>query len=67
MSDDLKDAGLNDGLRINVNESWEVQHWCRTFRCSEDALKAAVQRVGVMAVDVRREMEKRVRRDPELS
>jgi hypothetical protein len=59
MADNLADRSQQDRLRINVNEEWEVQHWTRTFKCSEDALRAAVQRVGVMVDDVRRDLERR--------
>jgi hypothetical protein len=54
MADDLKDRGPRDRERVNVNEDWEVRHWCTAFGCTEAELRDAVGRVGVMATDVRR-------------
>jgi hypothetical protein len=54
MADDLKDRGPRDRERVNVNEDWEVRHWCEAFGCTEEELRDAVRRVGVMATDVRR-------------
>jgi len=53
MADDLKKRGPADAQRINVNETWEVEHWCKEFRCTEAELKEAVDTVGVLAKDVR--------------
>jgi hypothetical protein len=53
MADDLKKRGPADATRINVNETWEVEHWCKEFRCTEAELKEAVDTVGVLAKDVR--------------
>jgi hypothetical protein len=53
MADDLKKRGPADATRINVNETWEVEHWCKEFRCTESELKEAVDTVGVLAKDVR--------------
>lgn len=43
-----------DRTRVNVEDSREIEFWCREFRCEEGQLLAAVERVGVMADDVRR-------------
>lgn len=54
MSDDLSKRGPQDRSRVNVNEAWEVRHWCTQFNCTEAQLRAAVKAVGVMVTDVRR-------------
>lgn len=54
MSDDLKNRGPQDRARINVNESWEVEWWCKELGCTAAQLREAVKEVGVMADDVRR-------------
>jgi hypothetical protein len=54
MSDDLTNRGPKDRTRVNVNESWEVKHWCAHFKCTEAQLRTAVKAVGVMVVDVQR-------------
>ncbi len=56
MADDLKKRGPADAARINVNEPWELAYWTTTLRVTPEALKAAVKKVGVMVVDVRREL-----------
>ena len=47
MSDNLNNRGPQDASRINVNEDWELKHWTRQLGVSEEALKAAVKKVGV--------------------
>ena len=53
MADDLKKRGPADAKRVNVNETWEVEHWCKEFRCTPAELKEAVDAIGVLAKDVR--------------
>ena len=38
--------------RININEDDEIRYWTKELDVSEDELRAAVNRVGVMAADV---------------
>jgi hypothetical protein len=58
MADDLSNRGAADRARINVNEPHEVRYWCKQLGCTEAELRAAVQRAGVMADDVRRALGK---------
>ena len=53
MADDLKKRGPADAKRVNVNEPWEVEYWCKEFRCTAAELKEAVDAVGVFAKEVR--------------
>lgn len=62
MSDDKTVRATGDAQRINVNEDYEVRYWTQKFHCSEAELRAAVERAGVMAVDV--EAAVRVNRNP---
>jgi hypothetical protein len=57
MADDLDNRGPQDRSRVNVNEDYEVRYWCDKFGCTEDELRAAVDKVGVMADDVERELK----------
>jgi len=57
MVDNLQNRGPADRNRINVNEPWEVRHWCSEFGCTEAQLRAAVQEVGVSADAVRRKLK----------
>ena len=54
MSDDTSKRGPADRSRINVNEDYEVRYWSEKFGVSEEQLRAAVARAGVMADDVER-------------
>lgn len=58
MADDTSLRGPQDRTRINVNEDYELRYWSDKFGVSKDALKAAVQRVGVMAADVEAELKR---------
>ena len=53
MADDLKKRGQADRKRINLGEPYEVDYWCKEFRCTVGELKEAVDAVGVLAKDVR--------------
>ena len=53
MSDDLSKRGPQDAAKVNVHEDWEVRYWCKAFGCTPDALRAAVNIVGVSSAAVR--------------
>lgn len=53
MADSLTEKGPADRLRINVNAEWELKWWCKSLKVTPDELRAAVQKIGVMATDVR--------------
>jgi hypothetical protein len=57
MSDDLDKRGPADRTRVNVNEDYEARYWANKWGVSEDELRAAVERVGVMASDVERALK----------
>lgn len=52
MADDKTKTGNPDRDRINVGEAYELRDWSQRFGVSEGELKAAVQKVGPMAKDV---------------
>lgn len=56
MSDDKSKTGQADRIRINTSEAYEARDWAETFGDTEDALRRAVDRVGPMVEDVRREL-----------
>lgn len=57
MSDDLNDRGPADRTRVNVNEDYEARYWANKWGVSQDELRDAVTRVGVMADDVERALK----------
>ena len=58
MSDDKSKTGGQDRERINVNEDYELRDWSETLGVTPEELKKAVQKVGPMASDVRKELGK---------
>ena len=52
MSDDTSKTGAPDRTRINIHEEHELRYWTGRFNCSPEALRAAVNAVGVMVKDV---------------
>ena len=58
MADDLKNRGAADRTRINVHEAHELRYWTETLKVSKEQLIQAVEKVGVMAKDVRQHLGK---------
>lgn len=58
MADDRTKVAKPDRDRINVSEDYELRDWSEKFGVTPDRLKAAVDKVGPMADDVRRELGK---------
>ena len=58
MADDKKKTSPQDAQRINVHEDYEVQYWSTKFGCTEEQLKAAVKKVGIMVKDVEAELKR---------
>lgn len=58
MTDDKTQRAPRDAERVNVNEDYEVRYWTRKWAVSEQQLRDAVKRVGVMSKDVARALGK---------
>ena len=58
MADDLKNRGAQDRARVNVNEDHEVRYWTQKWGVSKEQLAAAVNKAGVAADAVARELGK---------
>ena len=56
MTDDLTNRGGQDRKRIDVSQEHELRYWSAKFNVTHETLKKAVERVGVMADDVEREL-----------
>ena len=59
MADDKTKVGAQDRARINVNEDYEVRHWCKSLGVTEDELRKAVAAVGDRADEVREHLGKK--------
>jgi hypothetical protein len=58
MSDDKSKRGAADRDRIDVTEAYELRDWADRFHVAPDKLKDAVAKVGPMAVDVAKYLQK---------
>jgi len=58
MADDLKNRGAQDRSRVNIHEDYEVQYWTKKWGVSKEQLAAAVQKAGVSAEAVARQLGK---------
>jgi hypothetical protein len=58
MTDDKTQRAPRDAERVNVNEDYEVRYWCKKWGVSEQQLRDAVKRVGVMSKDVAKALGK---------
>jgi hypothetical protein len=45
-----------DCLKIDVRDPWELRWWCRQLGCSEAQLKAAIDAMGAIAGNVRKNL-----------
>jgi hypothetical protein len=59
MSDDKSLRAPADAQRVNVGEDYEVRYWTDKWNVTAEQLRAAVDKVGVMADDVERELRRR--------
>lgn len=58
MADDKSKTGGQDRSRINVNEDYELRDWSKKFGVTPSELKKAVEKVGPMVADVKKELGK---------
>ena len=58
MADDPTKAGRQDRERININERHELEYWSSKFGVTQQQLKDAVAKAGVMVKDVARQLGK---------
>lgn len=58
MADDKFNRSPQDASRINIHEDYEVAYWTKKLGIGQAELIAAVQKVGVSAAAVERELGK---------
>ena len=58
MSDNPHMTDYRDHDRINIHQDHEVRYWSKELGVTPEILKDTVQKIGVMAADVRRELNK---------
>jgi hypothetical protein len=63
MADDTTKRDYRDRDRINVHEDYELRYWTKELGVTPEKLKETVQKVGVMATDVREALGKKADED----
>jgi Protein of unknown function (DUF3606) len=58
MADDTMKRDYRDRDRINVHEDYELRYWTKELGVTPEKLKQTVEKVGVMATDVRKALGK---------
>jgi hypothetical protein len=58
MADNLNDRGARDRSRVNMHEDYEVRYWTQKWGVTKEQLVQAVQKAGVSAEAVARELGK---------
>ena len=58
MADDTTKRDSRDCNRINVHEDYELRYWTKELEVTPEKLKQTVEKVGVMATDVRKALGK---------
>jgi hypothetical protein len=58
MADDTMKQDYRDRDRINVHEDYELQYWTKELGVTPEKLKQTVEKVGLMATDVRKALGK---------
>lgn len=58
MSDDKSNTGVQDRIRINVNEDYELRDWSKKLGITPEELRAVVQEVGPLVSDVKAKLGK---------
>jgi hypothetical protein len=53
MADDPSKRGPSDRARINVNQDYEVEYWCRKLGITPHELRLLVQQHGTSAEKIR--------------
>ncbi|WP_083477503.1 DUF3606 domain-containing protein [Chryseobacterium aquaticum] len=58
MSDDLSKRRPQDGTKVNVNESCELDYWSKELGVTKERLKEAVKAVGTSVAAVKKYLGK---------
>jgi Protein of unknown function (DUF3606) len=56
MTDETIESAPTNRFRIDIDDHDDVTYWTKELGVTEEQLRATVQSVGVMAVDVRAEL-----------
>ena len=58
MSDEFSINTSDEGIRINVDEAWDLRYWAKELGVTEEKLTEATRAVGVQVEAVRKYLGK---------
>jgi Protein of unknown function (DUF3606) len=58
MADDATKRDYRDRNRINIHEDYELRYWTKEPGVTPEKLKQTIEKVGVMATEVRKALGK---------
>lgn len=58
MTDNKKLTGSPDNKMIDIHDPNEIRNWTKSFDCTQDELKMAVNAVGTSASAVKKHLNK---------
>ncbi len=66
VTDEHSKRRPRDANRVNIHEHWEVDYWCRQFKCTRAQLIVTVHTVGPMVDTVGRFLRELLRPSPHV-
>lgn len=54
MADDRVKRGIQDRLRVNMDQEYEARYWAEKWGVSQEVLRSVVAKVGPMVSDLER-------------
>ena len=58
MSDEFSKNASDEGIRINLDEAWDLRYWAKELGVTEEKLTEATRAVGVQVDAVRKYLGK---------
>lgn len=56
MSDNTNIRQPEDPTKVNINQQWEIDYWCKKWSITKERLLKIVKKVGPMVVDIKKEL-----------
>lgn len=56
MSDNTNIRQPEDPTKVNINQQWEIDYWCKKWSITKERLLKTVKKVGPMVVDIKKEL-----------
>ncbi len=56
MSDNTNIRQPEDPAKVNINQQWEIDYWCKKWSITKERLLKIVKKVGSMVVDIKKEL-----------